>query len=545
MKKNLKNIGRVALSGALVLSMVLCNGSVVSAEKVSKQESVFVNAGADGSITGITVSDWLKNSGSVSGALKDSSSLTDISNVKGNETFSQNGTDMSWNTSGQDIYYQGKTDKKLPVSMKITYKLDGKEIAAKDLPGKSGKVEIHVQYTNNSKQTKTIQGKKETIYTPFVMVTAMILSNDNFSNVEIDNGRVINEGSNNIVVGIGMPGLADSLDLDKDFSDKITSDFTIKADAKDFTMENTYTYGSASLLNDIDLDDVDDLDDLEDKLDDLTDAAEKLVDGSDSLAENMQTYSDKMGDLRSSIKTYEKKGVNKLTGGINTLAKNGPKLVKGVNTYADGVTQFADGTVQYVNGAATLANGSIQLYKAVATLPAKITQFDKVWRRKSLAGKVAGDEKVAGLPAGQLFQKCTGPLHAVKIQKAHPALPLQKGDEAAGAQHPQLRVVPAGQGFAAHDLETVGIDKKLKIKLEFLLFQPAGDLQQQLAFLLADLAVLRAADAAFLPLPAGGQGALAGMEQHGIQLPVLCFQRVDPCCGILWIQRMACTVVFL
>lgn len=160
MKKNLKNIGRVALSGALVLSMVLCNGSVVSAEKVSKQESVFVNAGADGSITGITVSDWLKNSGSVSGALKDSSSLTDISNVKGNETFSQNGTDMSWNTSGQDIYYQGKTDKKLPVSMKITYKLDGKEIAAKDLPGKSGKVEIHVQYTNNSKQTKTIQGKK-------------------------------------------------------------------------------------------------------------------------------------------------------------------------------------------------------------------------------------------------------------------------------------------------------------------------------------------------------------------------------------------------
>ena len=91
MKKNLKNIGRVALSGALVLSMVLCNGSVVSAEKVSKQESVFVNAGADGSITGITVSDWLKNSSSVSGALKDSSSLTDISNVKGNETFSQNG----------------------------------------------------------------------------------------------------------------------------------------------------------------------------------------------------------------------------------------------------------------------------------------------------------------------------------------------------------------------------------------------------------------------------------------------------------------------
>ena len=75
---------------------------------------------------------------------------------------------------------------------------------------------------------------------------------------------MINEGSNNIVVGIGMPGLADSLDLDKDFSDKITSDFTIKADAKDFTMENTYTYGSASLLNDIDLDDVDDLDDLDD-----------------------------------------------------------------------------------------------------------------------------------------------------------------------------------------------------------------------------------------------------------------------------------------
>lgn len=375
MNKKVKKIGKTAVCGALVLSMVVCNGSFVEAKKVSKQESVYVNAGADGSISQVTVSNWLKDSGAVSGKLEDSTDLTDIKNVKGNETFTQDGNSVSWDTSGQDIYYQGKSSKELPVSLKIVYTLDGKEMQAKDMIGKSGKVEIKISYINNSKTTKKINGKKVDIYTPFVMVTGMILDNDKFSNVNIDNGRIINEGTNSIVVGIGLPGLADSLDLDKEVAEDIKSEFTVTADVKDFSMGNTFTYGSPSLLDELNIDELDDLDDLEEKLDDLTDAATKLVDGSKTLSKGAATFADKMGDLKSSIKTYEKNGVKKITSGINTLSKNGPALKKGVKAYTDGADSLADGATAYVTGATQIADGNIALYEAVKNLPSQLTAF--------------------------------------------------------------------------------------------------------------------------------------------------------------------------
>lgn len=376
MNRKVKKIGKTALCSALVFSMVVCNGSFSEAKKVSKQESVYVNAGADGSTSQITVTNWLKDSGAVSGKLEDSTNLTDIKNVKGNETFSQNGQSISWDTSDQDIYYQGKATAELPVSLKISYKLDGKEMEAKDLVGKSGKVEIKVSYKNNSKKTKKINGKNVTIYTPFVMVTGMILDNEKFAHVEIDNGRVINEGTNSIVVGVGLPGLAESLNLDKEYAEDIKSEFTVTADVTDFSLGNTFTYGSPSLLDELNLDEIEDLDDVEEKLDDLTDAATKLVDGSQTLSEGASTFADKMGDLKSSIKEYQKDGVKKLTKGIDTLSKNGPALKKGVKAYTDGADSLADGATAYVSGATQIADGNIALYEAVKNLPSQLNTFD-------------------------------------------------------------------------------------------------------------------------------------------------------------------------
>lgn len=375
-KKYGKRMGRTVISGALILGMVLCNTTCTEAKRVNKQESVYATAGADGQISDITVADWLQDSGLADGTLKDSSDLTDITNVKGDEKFSQSGNSVEWNTAGQDIYYQGKTTKELPVSIQIRYTLDGEEMTAQEMLGKSGKLTMHITYTNHSKQTKKIGGKKRTIYTPFVMVTGMILSSDNFTNISIDNGRVINDGSNNIVVGMGVPGLAESLGLEDDAADEIPQEFTVKADVTDFSIGNTFTFGSPSLLNDMDLDEVKDLDDLEEKLDTLTDATDKLLDGSDQLAANMKKYDDKMGELKRSIRTYNKDGVKKITKGISTLAKNGPKLVSGVNQYTSGVTTLAKGTKSYVAGAGQIAKGNSDLYQAVKGLPAQIRTFD-------------------------------------------------------------------------------------------------------------------------------------------------------------------------
>lgn len=401
MKANIKRIAQNILSAALVLSLVLGNSSFVEAKKVSKQESVYVNAGADGSVSQITVADWLKGSEAVQGIINDESNLSNITNVKGDESFTQNGNSVEWAAKGKDIYYQGETSGQLPVDLKITYKLDGNAMEPKDMLGKSGKVEIHVAYTNKSKVTKMIDGKQTTIFTPFVMVTGMILSSEVFDKIEIDNGRIINDGSNYIVVGLGLPGMKESLGLEEDAADKIPEEFTVTADVKDFSMGNTFTYGSPGLFNELEPDKIEKLDDLEEKLDDLTDAAEKIVDGSGKLSDNMNVFADKMGELKTSVRQFKKDGVDKLAKGIGKLAKGTPELAKGVNEYTSGVTNFAKGTSSYVDGAKQITDGCSDLYTKVKDLPGKMTTFDTGLRAYTgSVDKMGTKENVTKLKGG-------------------------------------------------------------------------------------------------------------------------------------------------
>ena len=204
MNRNRKKAAAATLAAGM--AVVLGAGTVMAAAStgdngLQKEETVYVNTTAGGEVTDVTVSDWLKNSGDSSNSeVKDASDLQDIKNVKGDETFTQNGNDLTWSTDGKDIYYQGKTEKNLPVSVGIKYYMDGTEVSPEALAGKTGHLKMEVTYTNTSKTTKTVNGKKTDIYSPFVMVTGMILSTDNFSNITVDNGKVISDGSRNVVV---------------------------------------------------------------------------------------------------------------------------------------------------------------------------------------------------------------------------------------------------------------------------------------------------------------------------------------------------------
>lgn len=364
--RKLNRISKTVISGLLVTSLVVSNGAYANAQKISKDESVYVNADESGATTKITVSNWLKNAG-INGTINDESDLKDIQNVKGDETFTQNGDDVQWSAGSNDIYYQGTMDKELPVGVEIKYELDGKEIAAKDLLGQSGKLKITVSYTNKSKSTQTINGEKQEMYTPFVMATGIILPDDKFSNVEVDDGKIINEGSNNIVVGFGMPGMAESLDLDEDAADKLPEGFTVTADVTNFSIGNTITFASPSILSDLELDDIDDLDDLENKLEKLVDSSEDLVDGSKKL-------SNKMGELEDKFDDYQN-GEKSLNKGIKDLVNGGTTLKKGVKDYTNGVDTLAKGTQSYVNGAKQITDGNKKLYEAVKDMPSSYKEF--------------------------------------------------------------------------------------------------------------------------------------------------------------------------
>ncbi len=318
-----------------------------SDDTVKKEETVYVVAAPDGTPNKVIVSDWLKNFDGAD-TIEDVSDLRDIENVKGDETFTQ-GTDgkLTWQADGNDIYYQGKTDKELPIDMKMTYYLDGEEIAPEDLAGKSGKVTIRMDYTNKEKT-------EDGVYVPFAAITGMMLNKD-FTNVEVTNGKVVSDGNNQVVVGFAFPGLSESLDLDsKDLEDVNIPDYVeVTADVKDFSLDMTMTFVMSDILQELNVDQDIDLSGIEDAIDSLSDASGQLVDGCKEL-------SDGTGTLLDGIKAYTA-GVSTLKGGINAYTDGVAQVKSGVDAYTDGVAQVAGGTKQLEDKSGDLKDGIAQL----------------------------------------------------------------------------------------------------------------------------------------------------------------------------------------
>ena len=346
-------------------------GKGISAD-VEKDETVYVNADALGMPESVTVSDWLKNAGSEEN-LRDMSRLEDIKNLKGDESFVSDGDTLTWKTAGKDIYYQGTSDEQLPVDVKLTYYLDGKETGPEELKGKSGQLKIRIDYTNRAENVIEAGGGEAKAYTPFVLVTGLILPNETFSNVVIDNGRILSDGDRNIVLGFAMPGLKESLGLN-DFDDaaselSIPESLEITADVTDLTMPSTYTAALPDLFGDLDVNDIADLESLRDSLDELEDAALQLVSGSEelsegagTLADGVDSYTDGADELCGAIRKYM--GPDGELGGSVTEYTNGVNsIVQGISDYASGAEALSAGVVTYVEGEEQLAAGAEDLTK--------------------------------------------------------------------------------------------------------------------------------------------------------------------------------------
>ncbi len=353
-------------------------------EEIDKSETVYVIANADGSVKETIVSEWLKNPEGKD-KLEDKSDLKDIENVKGSETFTQSGNDVTWDAKGKDIYYQGKTDKKLPVDVKVSYTLDGKSVTPEEIAGKSGHATIRFDYANNEKTTMKVDDKEYEVYVPFMMMSGMILDEDKFQNVKVTNGRVISEGERTIVIGTAMPGLEESLKLSNKLSDKLDLDIPkyveVSADVTDFQLDMTITAAMTDMLSTVKIDDekkedgksmldsLDDLDDLDDKLGDLEDASGKLVDGSSKLTDGVKSLDDGAKTLGSGVdKLYEGSStLTKAYEGKNGAVKGAKKLAKGASDLSSGAKKLDKGVGSLKSGSKSLAAGASKLDKGVSS----------------------------------------------------------------------------------------------------------------------------------------------------------------------------------
>lgn len=343
-----------------------------------KEETVYILSDANGNVKKTIVSDWLKNKDG-SETITDKSDLQNIENVKSDADYTEgkNG-EIVWNADGGDIYYQGETSKALPVDVKITYLIDGKEIPADEMAGKSGKVTVRFDYTNNQKKEVMVNGKKTEMYVPFTMISGMILDGDKFSNVEVNSGKVISDGSKYVVVGLAFPGMNENLNLenllkDTDIEKQFPEVFEVTADVEDFELGLTITMGSADLISRINADDMNTLDELQDKLDELVKATNQLKSGTVQIKDGLSELKGKFGEYS--------QGVNKLTGGVNEINNGVGQLNSKTGEFTDGLGQVLGGIDAIVSklegdggamaGSKNLADGANQVHSGIAELQNK------------------------------------------------------------------------------------------------------------------------------------------------------------------------------
>ncbi len=324
-------------------------------QKISKDETVYVLAGADGSVQKIIVSDWLKNELD-SASLTDKSGLSNIENVKGDESYSINGDNMTvWDAQGNDIYYQGDIQKELPVGLTVRYTLNGKAVSPEQLKGQSGKVTIRFDYENRQYETVQINGQNQRIYVPFAMLTGMILDNDTFRNVTVTNGKLVNDGDRTVVVGLAFPGLQENLNLSRDQL-SIPSSVEITADVTDFSLGMTVTLACNDLfsqLGDVDLGSLD----AAGSLNKLTDAMDQLLNGSSALYDGLTTLLDKSGELAA--------GVEELAQGAAAIKAGADSLDEGAAELKAGLADLSEGLNKLSANSAALNGGAEQVFDSL------------------------------------------------------------------------------------------------------------------------------------------------------------------------------------
>src|SRR5574344_2157406 len=270
MNKILKKIPALVLTAG-----ILCMNTPIYA--YTKDETVYTKLNNNGTVNNIIVSEYLKNTQDV---INDLSNLSDINNINGDEEIKKDGNKLTIVSNGKDILYQGKSSEALPISLNITYKLDGKETNIEDMLGKSGKVEITLKYNNLDSHYVNVNGRKALLYTPFVVTTSTIISSKNNSNIIVSNGKVVNNGSSNVIAAISTPGLYESLKLS---ALKNMDTVVISYDTTNFELSSIYSVATSKLLSNEDLDIFNDMDNIYSLVNELSSNSTLIVNGSNDL----------------------------------------------------------------------------------------------------------------------------------------------------------------------------------------------------------------------------------------------------------------------
>ena len=375
-----KVVGSVLLSAVMAGSMMPVTVFAQSNDEnpTEKTETVYSVLNSDGSISDTIVSSWLHDEDGINN-IKETLNLKDVKNIKSNEKPSKDGNTYTWNAKGNDVYYEGTATKQLPVSVKIRYELDGQEISANDIQGKSGHLKLTISFTNNYSEVKNINGKSIVIHPSYLAGGMLNMSTGKFSNVKCESGKIVNDGTNEMLAFANIPGLNETLSsagLDKVNNQLgISDDVTVEADVNDFDLGSIMV----GMTNEIDLaselGEIGSVSELTDGIDQLIEADNQLIDGSKQLYDGT---------------TQLKEQAAPLVGSSDQVRQ----LSAGAIQLNDGVKALQTGISQYTAGANAINEGINQLY-AIPQGAAQISEGITTYKTQSLVSGI--DDLSAGL----------------------------------------------------------------------------------------------------------------------------------------------------
>ena len=338
MKTTLKKKEGIKMNKKVLAALLITLTLPLSVFATTKDETVYSRLNSDGSVNKTIVSNHISNI--KEGSYKDRTNLKDIVNTNGDERFDLIDDSLTWSSKGEDIFYKGTSTETLPIKTTIKYYLDGKEYTSKELNGKSGNIKIVINFENTSKHKVNINGKKETLYTPFMMTSLMTFNKDNITNLKVNNAKIVDNGINYMVICYSTPGLYESLKID-DLKglDTITIEYTTTS----YEFTNIYTIATSNLFDEMDTSSFSDLNKIYNSVNKLSTSTKTLVNGSNKLksgisaySEGFNKYNNGMKSLDTNVKSLSEK-YNALNSGIQTLNEQ----VKGLSTYTGSIVKLA------------------------------------------------------------------------------------------------------------------------------------------------------------------------------------------------------------
>lgn len=305
--KHTKRIIAALLVALLVISLLPLSAFAAS-NNTLKEEVVYINLNADGSVKEIVVVNIFDLT--EDGQIIDFGKYETLRNMTTTDKIGYSDETITIDAKAGKLYYEGKLSTNvMPWNISIRYYIDGKEYKGSDIAGKSGNLKIAIQITKNEKCIGNF-------FEGYALQAAITLDTKKCSNIKADGATIANVGSNKQLTYTILPNTG--------------ADVEITAKVTDFEM-------SAISINGIKLNLAIDIDDtlIQEKIDEIIGAineldkgANNLNDGAKELYDGTTTLNSKVGELYTGVGVLNS-GAAELYNGLSAITSKNDELING------------------------------------------------------------------------------------------------------------------------------------------------------------------------------------------------------------------------